>query len=161
MPVNIQEATDMDEVRALFREYEAAIEVDLCFQSFEEELATLPGKYATPAGTILIAHWNNALAGCVALRPYSQKVGEMKRLYVRPRFRGHGVAKALAERVIAYAVGAGYASICLDTLDTMEAARGLYASLGFEPTDAYYPNPLPGVHYLALDLSAKGEPQPY
>jgi GNAT superfamily N-acetyltransferase len=143
----------IDQVRALFREYEAFLHVDLCFQSFEQELACLPGKYAPPEGALFLALEDEIPAGCVALRKFKEGNGEMKRLFVRPAFRGRGLGRILAERIIAEAVQLGYGCILLDTLDRLKAAMRLYESLGFVKTEPYYPNPLPDVVYWKLDLN--------
>lgn len=156
----IRDARERDEigvVRAMFEEYAASLDVDLCFQHFDEELAQLPGYYAPPRGCVLFAETSEGIAGCVALRPLStndRDVGEVKRLYVRPVARGSGAGRALAEAVIERARAIGYSEIKLDTLATMDAARALYASLGFEECAAYYVNPLPGVTYMSLPLRA-------
>jgi putative acetyltransferase len=139
-------------IRDLFREYEQALQVDLCFQGFEEELAGLPGKYDPPQGCLLLASADGQPAGCVAMRPLAQGVCEMKRLYVRPAFAGQGLGKKLALTVIERAVAAGYARMRLDTLEKLRPALGLYAGLGFRKCPAYYDNPLPGVIYLERDL---------
>jgi len=154
----IRDARERDEigiVRAMFEEYAASLDVDLCFQHFDEELAQLPGYYAPPCGCVLLAETSEGIAGCVALRPLSTNdgdIGEVKRLYVRPVARGSGAGRALAEAVIERARAIGYGEIKLDTLATMDAARGLYASLGFAECPAYYVNPLPGVTYMSLPL---------
>ncbi len=145
---------DMAILRALFLEYQDWLGVDLCFQGFEEELAALPGKYAPPAGGVWLAHVDGALAGCVGFRPHDGGTCEMKRLWVRPAFRGLVLGRRLAETVIAAAGRAGYRTMCLDTLSFMDAARALYADLGFHEIPAYYDNPLEDVRYLELDLSA-------
>ena len=144
---------DMAVLRALFREYQDRLGVDLCFQGFEAELANLPGNYAPPAGGVWLAHVDGALAGCVGLRPHGGGAGEMKRLWVRPGFRGLGLGRRLAETGIAAARRAGYRTLCLDTLGFMDAARALYQTLGFHEIPAYYDNPLQDVRYLELDLS--------
>jgi len=143
---------DLDEVRALFREYARSLGVDLEFQGFEAEVATLPGKYAPPAGRILLAWRGTDVLGCIALRPIDADTCEMKRLYVRPQARGEQLGRRLAERVCEEARAAGYSRICLDTLPTMGAAQALYQSLGFRPIEAYVFNPIPGTRFLALDL---------
>ena len=145
---------DTDIVRRLFAEYIDSLRVDLSFQDVDAELADLPGKYAPPAGMILIARDNaDYPVGCVALRPLPEPAAcEMKRLYVRPQARGQDLGRRLAEQIIAYAREAKYARILLDTLASMHAAQKLYASLGFRPTAPYYANPMPGTLYLALDL---------
>jgi GNAT superfamily N-acetyltransferase len=145
---------DLDDVRALFREYEAWLAHDLCFQGFSAELATLPGRYAPPSGRLILAELDGALVGCIALRALSPEVCEMKRLYVREAGRGHGVGRALAERCLEGARAVGYRAMRLDTLriDRMAPANRLYDSLGFRDIAAYYENPLPDVRYMELPL---------
>lgn len=146
----------LETARAIFREYAQGLKVDLCFQDFETELATLPGEYAEPRGILLLATVNGQLAGCCALRPLDTadypNAAEMKRLYVRPAFRGLGLGRQLAEAVLDAARQAGYACVLLDTLDDMEAARDLYEDLGFEEIPPYYHSPMAGAHYLKADL---------
>lgn len=143
-------------MRAIFREYAAGLQVDLCFQDFDGELATLPGEYAEPRGTLLMASVNGQVAGCCALRPMDSvdypNACEMKRLYVRPAFRGIGLGRHLAEAIMDAARRAGYHYVLLDTLDNMEAARSLYQDLGFEEIPPYYHNPIAGAHYLRAEL---------
>ncbi len=146
------EAGDLDLARALFREYQRAIGVDLCFQGFDAELAALPAAYARPAGRLLLAWRGEALAGCGALRPLGPGVAELKRMWTRPAHRGQGVARAVAEALLAAARAQGYRVVRLDTLESMTAARTLYRSLGFVEIGPYYPNPLPGVVYMELQL---------
>jgi putative acetyltransferase len=145
------------EAAAVFRDYAASLAVDLAFQGFDDELATLPGVYAAPEGALLLAYVDGALAGCGALRPLADvdyaNACEMKRLFVRPAFRGLGLGRTLAEALVDEARRTGYSAMLLDTLDEMEAARELYASLGFEEIPPYYWNPLPGAHYLKADLA--------
>ena len=147
---------DLEPVRVIFREYAQGLGVDLWFQDFETELATLPGEYAQPRGTLLLATVNGQLAGCCGLRPMDEadypNAAEMKRLYVRKAFRGLGLGRRLAETVLDAARQAGYACVLLDTLDNMEAARTLYEDLGFEDIPPYYHNPIAGAHYLKADL---------
>ena len=145
----------MDNVRALFREYADWLQVDLCFQDFESELATLPGKYAPPAGGLWLARAGEDLAGVVGLRPLTAQTCEMKRLWVRSGFRGHALGRRLANTAIEAGRRAGYAKICLDTLGFMTEARALYETLGFEEIPAYYDNPYEDVRYLQLDLKTK------
>lgn len=146
----------MAQAAELFREYADSLGLDLAFQNFAHELATLPGDYAAPRGVLLLAYVDDALAGCCALRPLDNadiaNAAEMKRLYVRKAFRGFGLGRQLAEATLDAARQAGYASVLLDTLDDMEAARNLYTDLGFESTEPYYHNPIAGAHYLKADL---------
>ena len=150
-------AEDIEETRAIFREYAQSLGVDLCFQDFESELARLPGEYQAPGGHLLLARVDGRLAGCGALRPLPESdyanACEMKRLYVRPDFRGFGLGRALAGALFDEARRIGYSSMLLDTLDDMEAARELYATLGFEEIPPYYFNPIPGAHYLKAELA--------
>jgi putative acetyltransferase len=150
----------IEAARLLFREYADTIGVDLCFQNFEAELAGLPGEYAAPAGALLVALLDGQPAGCGALRPLPDvdypNACEMKRLYVPRAFRRFGLGRLIAQQLIDLAMQAGYSTLLLDTLDDMEAARGLYASLGFEEIPPYYYNPIPGAHYLKVDLDAPG-----
>lgn len=139
-------------IRALFREYEASIETDLCFQGFERELAELPGEYAPPRGTLLLALADGEVAGCIALRSLEDGCCEMKRLYVRPAFRGTGLGGALARRVIADAARIGYRAIRLDTLPSMETAIAMYRALGFQEIASYRYNPVPGALYFERAL---------
>ncbi len=157
MTGKIVEALDtahVDLARGLFEEYAAALGVDLCFQGFAEELASLPGAYAHPAGRLLLALEGADAAGCVALRPFEPRVCEMKRLFIRPRFRGAGLGRRLVERIVEEARAAGYARMRLDTLPSMRSARALYQALGFTPIPAYRPNPIAGAVFLELDLLA-------
>ena len=202
----VDSPSDIETIRTLFREYSAAIGVDLCFQGFQEELRTLPGLYAPPRGRILLATCGDEPAGCVALRPLigqtqhgatpspcpaatsptdtglqppsaasrvarppsagssnegphlpsaasaSSAFCEMKRLYVRPAYRFTGLGRRLAVAVVEAGRELGYAQMCLDTLESMTAARRLYESLGFREVSAYYDNPLSGVHYYERTL---------
>lgn len=146
----------IETTRGLFREYADTIGIDLAFQGFDEELAALPGDYAEPAGKLLLALLDGEPAGCGAFRPAPEvdypNACEMKRLYVRRAFRRFGLGRALAQALMDEARRAGYSVMLLDTLDDMEAARGLYATLGFEEIPPYYYNPIPGAHYLKVDL---------
>ena len=152
-----QHPAELEAVREIFREYADSLGIDLCFQGFEEELATLPGDYAMPRGVLLLATVDGALAGCCALRPLDSadypNASEMKRLYVRPAFRGLGLGRQLAEAILDAARVSGYDHVLLDTLDDMEAARTLYEELGFEEVPPYYHNPIAGAHYLMASLS--------
>lgn len=146
-------AEQIDIVRALMREYQRALGVDLCFQGFEQELARLPGTYAPPSGRLLLASHQGEIVGCVALQAIDAERCEMKRLYVRPAARGLGVGKALVVRVIEEARAIGYACVLLDTLPTMTDAQRLYERFGFVDTGAYRPNPIQGTRYLAKMLA--------
>lgn len=149
---------EIDEVRRLFREYEAYLKVDLCFQQFESELANLPGKYAPPSGTLLLAKDKQKAIGCGALRrlgAIQDSTCEMKRLYVCPEGRGLGIGKKVAIRLIQEGVRLGYSTMVLDTLNRLKAAIHLYESLGFVRTGPYYDNPLPDVVYWKLDLKSQ------
>ncbi|MCH7345628.1 GNAT family N-acetyltransferase [Pelomonas sp. CA6] len=145
-----------DETRAILRDYAQSLAVDLCFQGFEQEMGSLPGEYASPEGVMLLALVDGQVAGCGGFRRLTDvdypNACEMKRLYVRPAFRRFGLGRTLAHALIERAAGAGYSCMLLDTLDDMEAARGLYESLGFAEVPPYYFNPIPGAHYLKVDL---------
>ena len=145
---------DIEQVRLLFLDYQAAIAVDLCFQGFAEELASLPGSYARPAGCLLLAVEGTAVLGGVALRPLTGSNCEMKRLFVRPAGRGRGLGRMLAERLIDEARAAGYGRMLLDTLPQMKEAQALYRSLGFGEVAPYYANPIAGASYFARSLQA-------
>jgi ribosomal protein S18 acetylase RimI-like enzyme len=167
---------ELDAVRAIFRDYADSLGIDLGFQNFDQELASLPGEYEEPRGALLLAVVDVGevavpvdaeplaraqgqlahVAGCCALRPLDTadypNAAEMKRLYVRPQFRGVGLGRQLAEAILDAARGAGYACVLLDTLDDMESARALYEDLGFAEVPPYYHNPIAGSHYLKVDL---------
>ena len=134
----------MLEVKTMFEEYAASLEVSLDFQGFDNELATLPGDYAPPRGCLLLALWDGNGAGCVALRPMQDSTCEMKRLYVRPAFRGLKIGRTLAEMVIQRARELGYDKMQLDTLPSMKQAQAMYASLGFQMIPPYRYNPIEG-----------------
>jgi len=147
---------ELEAARALFIEYADLLGEDLTFQGFDAELATLPGDYGEPRGTLLLAWVDGEVAGCCALRPIDDvdysNAAEMKRLFVRKAFRGFGLGRQLAEAVLEAGLRMGYTCVLLDTLDDMEAARALYEGLGFEEIPPYYHNPLPGAHYLKVVL---------
>ena len=151
---NAISALDMQRAAILFREYQQWLDVDLCFQGFEQELSGLPGDYAPPGGTLLLADREDESVGCVALRPVAEGVCEMKRLYVRDGARGSGLGRALAIEVIESARRLGYQTMRLDTLSRLHAAMQLYGSLGFHTCTPYYHNPLGDVVFWELALRA-------
>ncbi len=142
-PAQIAQASE------LFREYEQSLGVDLCFQNFAQELAELPGHYAPPDGRLLLAEYEGQLAGCVALHQWDAGVCEMKRLYLRPTFRGKGLGRVLAETIIAEGRGIGYQHMRLDTIEPiMKDAVKMYRKLGFREIEPYRPNPIAGAIYM-------------
>jgi GNAT superfamily N-acetyltransferase len=147
-------ADDLATVRALFQEYADGLGIDLSFQGFAAELATLPGAYAPPAGRLLLGEIDGRAAGCIALRPLSPGIGEVKRLYLRPGFRGRGLGRRLAETDVAEARAIGYRTHRLDTLARLAEANAIYAGLGFRLIPPYYRNPTEGVLYYELALGA-------
>ncbi|MEO5735509.1 MAG: GNAT family N-acetyltransferase [Rubrivivax sp.] len=156
--VSADSAALLDAARMLFREYADALAVDLGFQDFDAEVAHLPGDYTAPGGALLMALVDGQVAGCVAMRALAEcdypNACEMKRLFVRRAFRRFGIGRLLARHLMERATQAGYSAMLLDTLDEMETARGLYATLGFEEIPPYYYNPIPGAHYLKAHLDA-------
>ncbi len=140
-------------VRDLMREYGDSLGVDLSYQNFDRELESLPGEYAPPGGTLLLATAGDEAAGCVAIRPLAEKFCEMKRLYVRPAWRSTGLGKRLVEAALEDARRAGHEFVRLDTLPAMISARHLYASLGFRPIAPYNASPIVGTAFLQLDLT--------
>lgn len=147
-------ADDLAIITDLFKAYSTSLGIDLSYQDFESELASLPGKYAPPAGALFLARdESNSPLGCVALRPLSDEGAcEMKRLYVAPEGRGRGIGKALMLAVIGEARKKGYREMCLDTLPTMGTAQAMYRGAGFEPMEAYYATPVAGTLFLRLRL---------
>ncbi len=149
-------AGELDALRGLFREYADGLNVDLCFQDFASELASLPGDYAQPRGKLLMALLDGAAVACCAIRPLDHvdypNACEMKRLYVRPGFRSTGIGRQLVESMLEFAALAGYDCVLLDTLHDMQSARALYHKLGFEEILPYYHNPIAGAHYLMAKL---------
>ncbi|MBU6272130.1 MAG: GNAT family N-acetyltransferase [Betaproteobacteria bacterium] len=147
---------DLEAARALMREYAASLDIDLSYQHFESELASLPGDYAEPHGTLLVARLDEVPVGCCALRPMAPgKTGgdaEMKRLHVREACRGQGIGRRLALAIIASARERGYTRLLLDSLDTMQAAQALYASLGFRPVSPYREPAHPRARHFLLEL---------
>jgi len=155
MTINIKEVagtSDLDAVRILFREYADSLVFDLFFQDFEKELESLPGRYAVPEGCLLVAENQDGIVGCVAVRKTDNGLCEMKRLFVRPEYRGTGIGRRLAMEIIQTAIRLGYSRMRLDTTPSMSTATSLYRSLGFYDTEPYCYNPVPGAVYLELDL---------
>ncbi|MDR6569921.1 Ribosomal protein S18 acetylase RimI [Chitinophaga ginsengisegetis] len=152
--VTAEDSKHLNQVKLLFREYANWLNVDLSFQQFEDELANLPGVYVPPTGALFLALVDGQLAGCVAIRSFddSTATAEMKRLFVKDAFKGHGVGKALASAAIAESRELGYKRILLDTLAHMRPAIDLYTSLGFQPIAAYYDNPISDAVYLSLNI---------
>jgi len=150
--LQVETPQQIDDVRRLLREYEASLNVSLCFQGFEKELAELPGDYAPPRGRLLLGYEGSQPAGCIALRALDDETCEMKRLYLRPGFRGQGAGRQIATAIIEEARNLGYKRMRLDTLATMREARALYASLGFGRVEPYYHNPHPGTEFMELNL---------
>lgn len=146
-------AADLDEIKAMFREYSALVAEALCFQGFDQELEGLPGAYAPPSGALLVARDGAAAAGCVALRRIDERTGEMKRMYVREAWRGKGLGRRLALAVIAEARRRGYARLVLDTLPKLGTAIALYRDLGFREIGPYLASPTPGALCFGLSLS--------
>lgn len=149
-----QSPDDIEHARQLFREYQTWLEIDLCFQNFEKELAELPGEYAPPNGRLFLASKDARIAGCVAMRKIGEGTCEIKRLFVRPEFRGQGLGRQLAKAIIRAAKQIGYERMRLDTLPPkMNDAIVLYRSLGFKEIEPYYNNPVPGAKFMELKLS--------
>lgn len=151
--VTVQKDWQYQQVHELFVEYVDSLGVDLSFQNIEEELRNIPREYAPPQGCILMAIYGEEVAGCVALRKLDEQLGEMKRLYVRPDYKGKKIGKSLATSMIEEAKIRGYHYMRLDTLPTMEQAISLYHSLGFYTIPPYRFNPIEGTHYMELKLT--------
>jgi ribosomal protein S18 acetylase RimI-like enzyme len=148
----VRGGADLDEIRRLFRAYADSLGVDLSFQDFEREYAALPGEYVPPRGELLIARWEGAVAGCVALRALDRETCEMKRLYLRDAFRGRGIGRALADAIVAAARDRGYQRMRLDSLPSMESAIALYRAMGFREIAPYRTNPIVGTKFMELEL---------
>jgi ribosomal protein S18 acetylase RimI-like enzyme len=143
----------IETARELFNEYAAELAINMCFQNFDQELKTLPGKYTPPDGRLLIAYTDEELAGCIALRKLDDRTCEMKRLFIRPKFRGKGYGRKMIDSLIEQARDIGYERMWLDSLPgKMDAAIALYRQLGFKDIPAYYDNPLEGAVYLERTL---------
>jgi GNAT superfamily N-acetyltransferase len=151
--VQAESPAQVAQARELFLEYAQSLGVDLCFQNFEQELAGLPGHYAPPSGRLFLAEYDGQLAGCAALRQWQPGVCEMKRLYLRPSFRGKGLGRVIAETIIAEARNAGYQHMRLDTIEPiMKDAVEMYRKLGFKEIAPYRANPIAGAIYMELQL---------
>jgi ribosomal protein S18 acetylase RimI-like enzyme len=146
------EPADVETARTLFREYADGLGIDLCFQGFDRELAELPGDYAAPRGRLLLARVDDGVAGCIALRPLGGDACEMKRLFVRPQYRGLGLGRSLAKAVFREARDIGYVRMRLDTMPSMTEAIALYRRLGFSEIGPYRVNPVEGALFMELEL---------
>jgi ribosomal protein S18 acetylase RimI-like enzyme len=154
--IQAQSPEEINSVRKLFQEYASWVEISLCFQNFDQEVAELPGAYAPPSGRLLMAVDGDQVMGCVALRKIGDSIGEMKRLYVRPEFRGRRLGRTLTEKLIAEAIHIGYARLRLDTLPgRMDQAIAMYRSFGFREISPYYQNPVADATFMELVLSDK------
>jgi putative acetyltransferase len=151
--VHIESGPDLEEIRALFLKYARSLNFNLCFQSFDKELLELPGPYGTPQGRLILCKVEGTTAGCIALKPLEPGICEMKRLFVRPAFRGQRLGVRLAEYIIGEARAIGYSAMRLDTIHgTMDDAIAIYRSLGFKEIPPYYENPIPNACYMELKL---------
>jgi putative acetyltransferase len=151
----VESDAQIAQIRELFLEYAQSLGFSLCFQSFDQELAGLPGDYAPPDGRLLLAEYQGQLAGCVALHKLDAGICEMKRLYLRPQFRGRGLGRVLAETILSEARMIGYNRLRLDTVEpVMKDAVAMYRRLGFKEITPYRPNPIEGALYMELDLKA-------
>jgi putative acetyltransferase len=149
----VTSGSDVERARDLFLEYAQSLGFSLCFQNFDKELASLPGDYGPPAGLLLLAEYDGQLAGCAALHPLEPGICEIKRLYVRPHFRGKGLGRALAEAILSEARVLGYKSIRLDTVEpVMKDAVAMYRRMGFNEIASYCVNPIAGALYMELRL---------
>lgn len=138
--------------KELFIEYAKSLNFELCFQDFDKEVEELPGAYSPPEGRLFLAEIDGQITGCIALRKIEDEICEMKRLYVKPRFRGHNIGKDLVEKLIEDARRIGYRKMRLDTVPAMQTAQKLYKSIGFKEIEPYRLNPVPGAVYMELDL---------
>ena len=159
--IQVETSADIEAAQRLFKEYSSWLGVNLCFQNFDKELAELPGEYVPPTGRLLLAVEGDGVAGCVALRKIGDGIGELKRLYVRPDFRGRGLGRTLTETIIKTARELGYSRLRLDTLPgKMDRAIAVYRSLGFNNIERYYDNPYDAAVFMELDLDAKVAAKP-
>jgi ribosomal protein S18 acetylase RimI-like enzyme len=153
--VYVESGPALEEIRALFLEYARSLDFNLCFQSFDKELLELPGRYAPPQGRLILCRVNGTAAGCIAVKPLrGGGLCEMKRLFVRPEFRGKGIGLKLAVRLIEDAKQIGYRAMRLDTIaGQMDAAIAMYRGLGFKEIPSYYDNPIPNAAFFELTLT--------
>jgi len=152
--IQAQTVTELGAVRDLFVEYAQSLGFSLCFQGFDKELAHLPGDYAPPRGRLLLARVDGQSAGCVGLHAHSDDIAEIKRLYVKPEFRGHKLGRQLADKAISEARKIGYTRLRLDTIEAkMRTAVAMYRAMGFQEIAPYRENPIPSALYMELDLS--------
>ena len=150
---HIQSGPDLEEIRALFQEYARSLDFNLCFQNFDQELESLPGPYGLPAGRLILCEVGEGIAGCVALKPLEPGVCELKRLFVRPEFRGRHLGSTLTRQIVQEARTIGYSLMRLDTIrGKMDNAIALYESVGFREIPAYYHNPVPNAYFMELNL---------
>ena len=151
--LQVESPSQIAQARELFLEYEKALGISLCFQGFEQELAGLPGGYTPPSGRLLLGIYKDALAGCVALHALEPAIGEMKRLYLRPAFRGKGLGQAMVDAIVTEARAIGYRRLRLDTIEPlMKSAVAMYRRRGFREIAPYCANPVKGALYMELDL---------
>ncbi len=150
--ISVNSGENLQHIRELFKEYTDSLGFDLSFQNYEQEFADLPGKYTAPDGRLLLAIYDDKIAGCVALRKFENDICEMKRLYVQPEFRRKGIGKALSVAIINAAREIGYSIMRIDTVPWMKEAITLYHSLGFKDIATYRFNPIPGTVYMELKL---------
>lgn len=154
---HVQTVDQLELIRVLFREYQDSLNISLCFQNFEQELANLPDKYAAPQGRLYLVTQEGEAIGCIALRPIDNECCEMKRLYIKPKFRQLGFGRAMVARIVKDAQEIGYNVMYLDTLPQMQSAIKLYKNFGFKETEAYCFNPVCGAVYMLLDLKVEEE----
>jgi ribosomal protein S18 acetylase RimI-like enzyme len=150
--IEAESSETIEAARVLFQEYASTLDFDLSFQHFDHEMRTFPVQYSSPSGCLLVAYEDESPTGCVGLRKLDEDICEMKRLYVRPRFRGRGIGRALVINVINKGGKLGYGRMRLDTVPSMQEAIALYESFGFKPIPPYRHNPIPGALYFELEL---------
>jgi len=150
--IQVANKNQIETAKELFLEYARSLDFELCFQDFNKELADLPGDYAPPHGRLFLAEFNNKTAGCIALRKFKDGICEMKRLYVKPQFRGHNIGKMLVELLIKEALTIGYKKMVLDTVPAMQTAQKLYKIFGFKEIKPYRINPVEGAVFMELVL---------